>query len=78
MTQRYADIDGIEWKLIDVCKMDDIQSASIDIAFDKGTLDAMIHGSPWSPPKDVVEHTAAYIQEVCHEARRVLSGEIRN
>ncbi|KAG7151068.1 hypothetical protein HYQ46_013461 [Verticillium longisporum] len=44
--------------------MDSITSGSIDVAFDKGTLDAMIHGSPWSPPQDVVDKTAAYIQEI--------------
>ncbi|GJN70173.1 endothelin-converting enzyme [Purpureocillium lilacinum] len=64
MSQRHADVPGIRWQLMDVCNMDDVPAGSIDVAFDKGTLDAMIHGSPWSPPQDVVEHTAAYIQEV--------------
>ncbi|KAG7113519.1 EEF1A lysine methyltransferase 4 like protein [Verticillium longisporum] len=64
MSKRHGDIKGIEWRLLDVCNMDSVTSGSIDVAFDKGTLDAMIHGSPWSPPQDVVEKTAAYIQEV--------------
>ena len=64
MSERHSEIKGIEWRLLDVCNMDSIPSGSIDVAFDKGTLDAMIHGSPWSPPPDVVEKTAAYIQEV--------------
>ncbi|KFH47747.1 Endothelin-converting enzyme-like protein [Hapsidospora chrysogenum ATCC 11550] len=64
MSERHSEIKGIEWRLLDVCNMDSIPSGSIDVAFDKGTLDAMIHGSPWSPPQDVVEKTAAYIQEV--------------
>lgn len=64
MSARHADIKGIEWRLLDVTKMDSIPSGSIDVAFDKGTLDAMIHGSPWSPPQEVVDQTAAYIQEV--------------
>ncbi|KAM0531466.1 hypothetical protein ACHAP9_006197 [Verticillium nonalfalfae] len=64
MSKRHSDIKGIEWRLLDVCNMDSVPSGSIDVAFDKGTLDAMIHGSPWSPPQDVVEKTAAYIQEV--------------
>lgn len=64
MSKRHGDIKGIEWRLLDVCNMDSITSGSIDVAFDKGTLDAMIHGSPWSPPQDVVDKTAAYIQEV--------------
>lgn len=64
MSARHGDIKGIEWRLLDVCNMDSVPSGSIDVAFDKGTLDAMIYGSPWSPPQDVVEKTAAYVQEV--------------
>ncbi|KAH8174771.1 methyltransferase domain-containing protein [Sarocladium implicatum] len=64
MSSRHADIPGIEWRLADVCQMDSVASGSVDVAFDKGTLDAMIHGSPWSPPDDVVEQTAKYMQEV--------------
>lgn len=64
MSKRHASIAGIEWKEGDVRKMDSVPSDSIDVAFDKGTLDAMIHGSPWSPPKDVLENTSQYIQEV--------------
>ncbi|KAM7192452.1 hypothetical protein V8F33_008327 [Rhypophila sp. PSN 637] len=41
-----------------------IPSNSVDIAFDKSTLDAMIHGSPWSPLKEVKENTGAYLREV--------------
>jgi SAM-dependent methyltransferase len=44
--------------------MDTIPDASIDVAFDKGTLDAMIHGSPWSPPEDTVRNTGEYLREV--------------
>jgi O-glycosyl hydrolase len=31
--------------------MKDTESGSIDVAFDKGTLDATVFGSPWSPPE---------------------------
>lgn len=55
---------GIEWRHADVRRMDDLPDKSIDVAFDKGTLDAMIHGSPWSPPDDVKENTSQYIREV--------------
>jgi hypothetical protein len=34
------------------------------VAFDKGTLDAMIHGSPWSPPDQVLSDTSRYMREV--------------
>lgn len=64
MSKRHASIAGIEWQEGDVRKMDSVPSESIDVAFDKGTLDAMIHGSPWSPPEDVLENTGQYIREV--------------
>jgi len=65
MSKRHADTEGITWKQADVRQMDEIQSESIDVAFDKGTLDAMIHGSPWSPPDEVLDDTSRYVREVC-------------
>ena len=65
MSERHQNIDGIEWICADVRNMTNIPDKSIDIAFDKGTLDAMIHGSPWSPPESVVQNTGEYIKEVC-------------
>ncbi|UKZ78467.1 hypothetical protein TrVFT333_006207 [Trichoderma virens FT-333] len=50
MAERHSKIEGIEWKHMDVRDMADIPDKSIDVAFDKGTLDVMIYGSPWSPP----------------------------
>ena len=64
MSQRHAHIKGITWQQLDVRHMDQIQSESIDVAFDKGTLDAMIHGSPWSPPDEVLQNTGQYLREV--------------
>ncbi|CAJ2504756.1 Uu.00g121500.m01.CDS01 [Anthostomella pinea] len=64
MSKRHAEIKGIEWKKLDVRHMDDIPPSSIDVAFDKGTLDAMIHGSPWNPPDDVKKNTSEYLREV--------------
>ncbi|KAK7706762.1 hypothetical protein SLS57_009572 [Botryosphaeria dothidea] len=64
MSKRHAELGGIEWKQADVRNMPDIPDASIDVAFDKGTMDAMIHGSPWSPPDDVTENTGKYLDEV--------------
>lgn len=64
MTRRHVDIKGIEWQQIDIRQMDEIPSQSIDVAFDKSTLDAMIHGSPWTPPPDVVDNTGRYMREV--------------
>ncbi|KAI0116765.1 S-adenosyl-L-methionine-dependent methyltransferase [Daldinia grandis] len=64
MSKRHSSMEGIEWSHGDVRHLDGIPEKSIDIAFDKGTLDAMIHGSPWSPPDDVKQNTGQYIREV--------------
>ncbi|KAI0810204.1 S-adenosyl-L-methionine-dependent methyltransferase [Xylaria sp. FL0064] len=64
MAQRHANIGGIEWQQMDIRQMDQIPSNSIDVAFDKATLDAMIHGSPWTPPPDVVANTGRYMREL--------------
>lgn len=64
MSERHAAIEGIEWRKGDVRDMDTIPSGSVDVAFDKSTLDAMVHGSPWNPPDDVLENTGQYIREV--------------
>ncbi|KAF1835028.1 hypothetical protein BDW02DRAFT_524120 [Decorospora gaudefroyi] len=55
---------AIFWKLADVRNMSDIATRSIDVAFDKGTLDAMIYGSPWSPPDEVLRNSGLYMDEV--------------
>ncbi|KAM3425370.1 Endothelin-converting enzyme 2 [Cercospora zeina] len=57
-------LEGVTWLCEDVRGMPVIESESIDVAFDKGTLDAMIHGSPWDPPDDVKENTRRYMKEV--------------
>ena len=51
--------------------MSELSDKSVGVAFDKGTLDAMIFGSPWSPPEIVKENTSKYLGEV----HRVLSDE---
>lgn len=70
MSERHSKMEGIEWKHMDVRNMADIPDKSIDVAFDKGTLDAMIYGSPWSPPSQVKEDTSKYIQEVANLLKR--------
>ncbi|ERF70801.1 hypothetical protein EPUS_08988 [Endocarpon pusillum Z07020] len=64
MSKRHSKIAGILWQQGDVRQMDQIPSESIDVAFDKGTLDVWIHGSPWDPPDDVLDNTARYVREV--------------
>lgn len=71
MAERHRDKPGIEWRCMDVRNMVGLADKSIGVAFDKGTLDAMIHGSPWSPPPDVRENTGKYLAEV----HRVLSDD---
>lgn len=63
MRMRFAADSGIEWKEADVRDLP-IPSGSIDVAFDKGKLDAMIIGSPWDPPETVRANTWRYIDEV--------------
>jgi hypothetical protein len=65
MKSRHASESGVEWANGDVRDMKDIHSGSVDVAFDKGTLDAMIFGSPWSPPDEVMENSGRYMNEVC-------------
>jgi len=64
MRNRDAATEGIEWRLMDVRDMKGVENASVDAAFDKGTLDSMIHGSPWNPPQEVKDNTTAYLREV--------------
>lgn len=64
MTERHKDIAGIEWGMVDVRDMPSVDTGSIDVAFDKSTLDAMIYGSPWNPPDDVRQNASKYLKEV--------------
>lgn len=59
---------GIEWRQGDVRNLVTVPDRSIDVAFDKGTLDAMIYGSPWDPSDEVKDNTSKYIAEVCYKA----------
>ncbi|CAK7233981.1 hypothetical protein SCUCBS95973_008781 [Sporothrix curviconia] len=64
MQKRYAG-RTMQWRALDVRDMADaVGPQTVDVAFDKGTLDAMIHGSPWSPPDDVLDNTGRYLREV--------------
>ena len=63
MSERFAADTGIQCECADVRSLS-FSNRVIDIAFDKGTLDAMIFGSPWDPPQMVKENTSNYINEV--------------
>ena len=64
MKSRHAKDEGIEWIEGDIRDMNIIKTSSVDVAFDKGTLDAMIYGSPWEPPDEVLENSGKYMSEV--------------
>ena len=55
---------GVQWMQGDVRRLDQFADRSIDVAFDKGTFDAMIYGSPWDPPDEVRQNAASYMSEV--------------
>ena len=53
----------MSWEVMDVRHLD-FEESRFDVAIDKGTLDAMLHGSLWNPPVDVRKSVADYINEV--------------
>ena len=71
MTERYKNRPAIEWRQMDVRDMVGVADGSVAVAFDKSTMDAMIHGSPWDPPPMVRDSTARYLAEV----HRVLADD---
>jgi hypothetical protein len=73
MKSRHSDKPQVEWRVGDVRDMSDIETGSVDFAFDKGTLDAMIYGSPWSPPEEVLENSGKYMKEVRQRTKRLAS-----
>lgn len=64
MEERHQPIEGIKWREMDVRNMVGVSDGSVDVAFDKSTLDAMVHGSPWNPPDSVKENIRKYLNEV--------------
>jgi hypothetical protein len=49
--------------MIDVRHLE-LLDQSVDVAIDKETLDAMIHGSLWDPPEDVRRNAGMCVDEV--------------
>lgn len=64
MSKAHASIPGIVWKYADVRNMDMLEDQSVDVALDKGTLDAMVYGSGWNPPEEVKANTRSYMKEL--------------
>lgn len=69
MSSKYSSLSQT-WLVQDVRALT-FEPDSFDVAIDKGTLDAMIHGSLWDPPEDVIENIGKYVDEV---ARVLKSG----
>ncbi|KAI9693537.1 MAG: hypothetical protein M1820_009189 [Bogoriella megaspora] len=64
MRRAHANKPGIQWLEGDVRIMADIPDASVDVAFDKGTLDAMTYENSWHPPPPVVRNAEQYVNQV--------------
>ncbi|KAF2397847.1 S-adenosyl-L-methionine-dependent methyltransferase [Trichodelitschia bisporula] len=63
MKSKYDSIESLGWRVMDVRKME-FADAEFDCAIDKGTLDAMLHGSLWDPEPEVKANVNAYVSEV--------------
>ena len=65
MKQMHEEGGDIKWVTGDVRDMkQQVPDASVDVAFDKSTLDSMVWGSAWDPPETVIQDTTHYINEV--------------
>lgn len=65
MKLKYAALGGdTEWRVMDVRALE-MGDASVDVAVDKGTLDAFLYGSLWDPPAEVRGNVGRYVDEVC-------------
>jgi hypothetical protein len=62
MAAKYASLQT-QWLVMDVRDLQ-LEDASVDVAIDKGTLDAMLYGSLWDPPEEVRSNVERYVDEV--------------
>lgn len=67
MKSKYSHLES-RWCVMDVRYLE-LSDGSVDMAIDKGTLDAMIHGSLWDPPDDVRCNVGKYVNEVARVLR---------
>lgn len=62
MESKYSDLNT-NWRVMDIRQLE-MLDRSVDVAIDKSTMDAMIHGSIWDPPEDVRRNVGQYVDEV--------------
>lgn len=63
-----AAMPDMSWLVADIFELDKVfQQDSIDVAIDKGTLDALltVKHDPWDPPKDLLDRMHSYMNQVC-------------
>ncbi|KAI8321272.1 S-adenosyl-L-methionine-dependent methyltransferase [Martensiomyces pterosporus] len=65
MRQRTSHQPRMTWEVMDVRQLE-LESGSIDVAIDKGTLDALMceKGDVWEPSKELCENVAREVDEV--------------
>ncbi|KAH6996497.1 hypothetical protein BKA56DRAFT_609739 [Ilyonectria sp. MPI-CAGE-AT-0026] len=67
ITERHDELGGSGRKLTDVRSMVDLADKSINLGLSKGTIDAMMYGTPWSPPDEVEDSTSRYMKYALHQ-----------
>ena len=73
MREKYKALETT-WEVMDVRDLK-LGDESVDVAIDKGTLDAFLHGSLWDPPEDVRESVGRYVNEVSRLKMGIVSWE---
>lgn len=62
MMDKYESLK-LDWQVMGFRKLQ-VSDASFDLAVDKGTSDAVLHGSLWDPEEDVKVNAKAYVDIV--------------
>jgi len=63
-SRRVAKELGIEWNCLNMRNLSEIPSQSVDVAFDKGTMDNMINDSSKDPLIDMEGNISQYLREI--------------
>lgn len=60
---------AIRWEHMDIRDMEGLADSSVHVAFDKATLDTLVHGNSWSPTEETLARTVPYLREVSRVLR---------